>query len=385
MPLVYLYLLINEIGTYTSYLAMVAVPGQTKHFLFNLGIFFAARNLGSACAYFAAGRLINRFSEKKCLIAGNVLSAMVMYSIMFSLQHIGVVAVLMLCVGFMDNLLATALNSYASKNVSAAKLLTFNHNLQVITYATMIIGATIGGSIIQYKGLGLALVFDGTSYLICSLIALFLIERREALEAVKPETTPFLGGPVIPNKFFILLGLEVCCALVVGTFNLIEIPYYLQTLKLQYSQIGLYFSVTIFGLLLAKYVAAKYKFEGIRLSQFLGVHFVYASAFFCLSFSSSLVISAVLLALFIGTLSITSSISTYFFQTWSSVKIRPKLLSLRISLKQVVSILIAVMSGYFSDKYNILVVMRSAFIVFAAGMMILFFMCNDQEDAHELS
>ncbi len=383
MTVWYFYLLINLIGTYTSYLAVVAVPGQTKHFLFNLGVFFAARNLGSTLAYFAASRLINRFSERRCLISGNVVSGLAMLSVMLVLHNIALVALLMLCVGFGDNLLSAALNSHTSKSIPREKLLHFNHNLQIITYLTMIIGATIGGSIIQYNGLKPALFFDGATYLVCAGIAVFL-GSGAASSGDSPAGKSFsLWAADLRPQIRMLLGLEVCCALIVGTFNLVEIPYYLHNLGLKYSQIGLYFSVTIFGLLAAKLLSAKHKLENIKLRRFMLVHLVYAAAFLGLSFSSSLVVSGLMLAVFIGTLSLSSSISTYFFQTWSTQAERPRLLSMKVSLNKSVVILITILSGYFSDRYDILTVMRVAFIGFVLIMAGIFYRTFSGEEAYE--
>lgn len=374
--LAYTYLLLNQIGTYTSYLAVVALSQGRQSGLFSLSLLFTARHLGGAVAYRNVAPLVLKLGEKSSLVYGNIAAAACLGLIAFFSRSFGFSLIALVIIGFLDNFLASGFHSFNGKAIAKDRLLRVNHNLQVLEYITCVVGATIGGSLIQYSSLKSAFIFDGASFGFCGLLVWFLSDGE--------RTVPISVGASIPNpiqkeqtdipaKLRLLLILEIIIALVIGTFNFVEIPYYTSVLGLAYSKIGPFFAVSIVGSSLAAFVLDKVKQGQNQLRTICALTGAASITFLGLGVTGHLVPAGILVLLFTGLLSLVAASSVHLIQTGGSNSLTPKVMAMRIAIKKAVFIVLTPLAGFSAQKFGleVLMIWTAALYAFLSGSFLV--------------
>lgn len=359
--LAYSYLLLNQIGTYTSYLAVVALSQGQKAALFNLSILFTARHLGGAIAFRQAANLITFIGERNSLILGNFIAALGMFLIAFVSKFIWPCCAVLALVGFLDNLLVSGFHSYNGKELHRERLLRVNHNLQVIEYFTAVVGATIGGSLIQYVSLKSAFIFDSLSFALCGML-IWILSNSGTNRSASAHLDD--GGhirndqkSIMPKDLKLLMLLEVLIALLIGTFNFVEIPYYTSILGLSYSMIGPFFVVSIAGSSLAGTYLNRWKNTEHHLSSICIFTLLASATFLALGLTSHVITAAFLVLANTGLLSLVAAASVYTIQTQDGPILTPHVMTIRIAIKKTVFILLTPVLGVLSEKYGLLPLM----------------------------
>ena len=369
---VLIYFLINQIGTFTSYLAIVAIPHSKEKFLFNLGIFFTAKYLGGAVSYKAVSYLVKKFGEKKMIIFSNILSGVLLLLVLLYSDSIYIIPCLLFAIGFLFNLHETSFNNYLPKILPNKLLLNTNQNLQLVGYSTMVIGAGLGGFLIDNTGITGALIFDAGTYIFSGIIVYILLPSPsdKGQDKIQQEEPTFRektkSEPTWLNNSFqsilILFSFHIATGIVCCIFDYIEIPYYLDTLGLKFSHIGPFFSVSILGILLGKLLINKLKNHMKTFRSITLFHILTGVSFLSLSFTNNLLFAALGLMSFIGFLSLARSSTLSLFQSIESPEKRVYLLSVRHSISSAISVLITFIAALMSRSVDISQLIQIAFL-----------------------
>ena len=350
----YLYKALNKIGTYSGYLAVVAIAGQTEHFLLNLSFLFAARFAGNSLLLKFAPPLINKFGLKKCLILGNALAGVLMVLLLFSKGNIAISSFLLILLGAMDHLEETSFELYTSKCIEHASLAKFNQNLESITILAMIIGASIGGALIQFSGVDKAILFSAAPFFVGASVAMFFRDCR-IQSTVKNAGEKSFSCVLMQQspEVFRSLGVSIIATVITAAFNLLEIPYYLKGINLDYAQIGPFLTVTMIGLCGASTIVKKLPFEKSNMHHLILLLVMLMTSFILLSFTQKQWLAAIFLLSFIVFSNLINALVRYNLQKMIKVSDRSVVLSCKSSLSRFITLLITLAAGIAADTFGL--------------------------------
>lgn len=251
---------INNVGTFTSYMAFIAAAQWRGNFVYSTASIMISIALGSFTGWFILNKYLYRLSKKTMLVVSLACAGSLLLSIVVTKSWY-LMLVLLFFLGICDNIAKSSLYTSVKIYIENAEIGRANGMLETASFIGMLVGGICGGNLIDHFSPSVLLVIDSISYAITSVLFIILLRQKsvvnDAEESSSQATAELLN---IRDVCFVIL-IAMISSFLGGGYNVLEMPYFIEILKISYTQIGYLFSVSLIGMLIFFLVSRMSKFR----------------------------------------------------------------------------------------------------------------------------
>ncbi|MFH1653635.1 MAG: MFS transporter [Pseudomonadota bacterium] len=295
---------INQLGTYTSYLAIIAIAREHNNSINSIAMVLGASAAGTMVGWLLTMKYLKNVHAKLLLSSSLILSGLMMVSILCLVNWWLVVAAFFV-LGMCTNTYMSSFYTLIPRMIKKTDVPNINQNIQILSQLAIVIGAILGGILLDRFGFRLPLFVDIISYLLVGVVYMCLSHNRFVILSAEKANDNTKDQEVVRPKcpfqrtlLFSPLVLAFLVAFAAGAYNVIEIPFFTDILGLPYRYIGFYFSISVLGIPVFHALVRKkmLQMESLR-SLFIGIA-LGGLVYLVWGMQSSLWITGLLLILF---------------------------------------------------------------------------------------
>ena len=250
---------INNVGTYSSYIAFMAIAQKHGMFVNSASTLLAVMAIGSLVGWILTNKYLHNFEIHRVQIVASFASAIIVLGIILNINSWAFMLIGIALLGASENIYNASYYTNAKSILNKNELHRINSWLEISGFVGMFLGAAMSGIIIDSYGSTFALLIDHLSYLCVAGITIYIgksvIKKNEEFEVEKVSLRSLIK---LKNyKMLFVFVISLLTAFTISGYNVLEMPFFIEILGLTYFQASLVFSSSLLGILVFYFVSNK--------------------------------------------------------------------------------------------------------------------------------
>ncbi len=257
--------LVSTVGTALTDLAAGILVFRETHSAFSVGLMFMATSIPTLVVGLIAGVFVDRYNRRTIMVAADLLRAAIVVSIPF-LIHINIVLlyVAIALVSTISQFFNPANDAVLPEVATDEELSAANSWIMISSFGSTSVGFALSGLLAAAFDIDWAFYLDAVTFLISAFCLLFVrvgkIEAegdtsvRVVIDNLKEGISTLVGTPVLRSLF--ISGAPVFLSF--GLWNVLLLPFALNTLHATEFEYGLQEGVTSVGFVVGSLIMAKW-------------------------------------------------------------------------------------------------------------------------------
>nr|WP_244235330.1 MFS transporter [Paenibacillus lautus] len=324
---------------------------------------FIIRPLATLLTNSWAGSIIDRANKRRLMMTTDVIRGALIALIPFMSSVWGIYGIMFL-INVAGSFFGPTSMTYVTKLIPAEERKRFNAWSSFTTSGAVLLGPAISGLLIAYTDIGVSIVINAVSFLICALVIYFLpdVDGEEAAGSKREVMTMRMllrdWAAVIDfgkaAKYFMLVYVLFQSATLLGfALDSQEATFIKQVLLLGDEDYGLLVSVAGAGYL-AGSMAASLSVKRLSLRMFIGAGMLLSSIGYMIFYAASGLMTAVIGFIVFGFFSSYANAGyTTFFQNQVPVELMGRFTSVTRLLEGMLQILFTLLLGFAADAWSL--------------------------------
>ncbi|MED1091565.1 MFS transporter [Bacillus paramycoides] len=326
---------LSVLGDWFHTVALLTFVYSITECPFMIALTFMSKGLPQLLLSPFIGGIVDRFSKKKIMISTDILRGIIVLTYLFAFYKIEIIFVSNICLSVLSCLFEPAKQSTLKNIVHRNHLVTANSLSSTINGSMSIMGASLGGIIVQSLNIEIAFLMNSLSYFISAFIIYKMhIPSRNTFNTKKAFITDIKDGYtyILQRKIILTLILVgISWGIIGGAYQLLLTIY---AERIFHSNIGILYTVQGAGLMIGSLLVNLYIYKNEeKMKRAFGWAYL-LQGFFFLGFilSDQLIIGIITLLCMRIAGGIIVPLDTTLLQTYTSENMIGKVFSFHYSI-----------------------------------------------------